>query len=79
MRKRAASDASLPEIKEDYPDFDFQETVTVNALGLRYQGDAGKGVGFLTDGQLEAAHRGAPRRTPSAAFGSLRFDVPPGL
>ncbi len=46
----------FPNMVENYPDFDFANTVTVNDLGLRYQGvqqgDADVGVGFLTDGQL---------------------------
>lgn len=45
-----------PNMIENYPDFDFEDTVTVNDLGLRYQGvengEADVGVGFLTDGQL---------------------------
>ncbi len=46
----------FPNMQENYPDFDFEDIVTVNDLGLRYQGvqqgGADVGVGFLTDGQL---------------------------
>jgi osmoprotectant transport system substrate-binding protein len=45
-----------PNIKENYPAFDFEEIKIVNELGLRYSGlenDEGDvGVGFTTDGQL---------------------------
>jgi osmoprotectant transport system substrate-binding protein len=45
-----------PNIKKNYPAFDFQEIKIVNELGLRYSGlesDEGDvGVGFTTDGQL---------------------------
>jgi osmoprotectant transport system substrate-binding protein len=45
-----------PNIKKNYPAFDFQEIKIVNELGLRYSGlESGEGdvgVGFTTDGQL---------------------------
>lgn len=46
-----------PNVEENYPGFaDFEDTVLVNDIGLRYKslatGDADIGVGFLTDGQL---------------------------
>ncbi len=46
-----------PNMQDNYPAFDFQDTIIANQLGLRYQGiqqgDQGDvGVGFLTDGQL---------------------------
>ena len=46
----------FPNLKENYPDFDFKEERIVNDLGLRYkglaEGEAEVGVGFLTDGQI---------------------------
>lgn len=49
-------DDGYPNMLENYPEFDFEDTITVNDLGLRYQGvengEADVGVGFLTDGQL---------------------------
>ena len=45
-----------PNMKKNYPAFDFKETKIVNDLTLRYRGlargDADVGVGFLTDGQI---------------------------
>ena len=45
-----------PNVKENYPAFDFEKTEIVNQLGLRYtgieNGDGDVGVGFTTDGQL---------------------------
>ena len=45
-----------PNVKENYPAFDFKEIKIVNELGLRYSGlESGEGdvgVGFTTDGQL---------------------------
>jgi osmoprotectant transport system substrate-binding protein len=45
-----------PNMLDNYPGLDFEETVVANDLGLRYQGvengEADVGVGFLTDGQL---------------------------
>jgi osmoprotectant transport system substrate-binding protein len=45
-----------PNIKKNYPAFDFEEIKIVNELGLRYSGlESGEGdvgVGFTTDGQL---------------------------
>jgi len=45
-----------PNIKKNYPAFDFEEIKIVNNLGLRYSGlqsgDGDVGVGFTTDGQL---------------------------
>ncbi len=45
-----------PNMLENYPGLDFEETVVANDLGLRYRGvengEADVGVGFLTDGQL---------------------------
>jgi osmoprotectant transport system substrate-binding protein len=45
-----------PNVKKNYPAFDFQEIKIVNELGLRYSGlesgDGDVGVGFTTDGQL---------------------------
>ena len=45
-----------PNVKENYPTFDFKEIKIVNELGLRYSGlESGEGdvgVGFTTDGQL---------------------------
>jgi len=46
----------FPNMLENYPVLDFGDIVTVNDLGLRYQGvqegETDAGVGFLTDGQL---------------------------
>jgi len=45
-----------PNVKKNYPAFDFKEIKIVNELGLRYSGltsgDGDVGVGFTTDGQL---------------------------
>ena len=45
-----------PNVKKNYPAFDFKEIEIVNQLGLRYSGlESGEGdvgVGFTTDGQL---------------------------
>ncbi|CAN5670237.1 hypothetical protein BH18ACT11_BH18ACT11_29350 [soil metagenome] len=45
-----------PNVKKNYPAFDFEKTEIVNQLGLRYtgieNGDGDVGVGFTTDGQL---------------------------
>jgi osmoprotectant transport system substrate-binding protein len=45
-----------PNVKKNYPAFDFKEIAIVNQLGLRYSGlESGEGdvgVGFTTDGQL---------------------------
>ncbi|MDQ3375662.1 MAG: glycine/betaine ABC transporter substrate-binding protein [Actinomycetota bacterium] len=46
-----------PNVEKNYPGIkDFEDTVIVNDLGLRYkslaEGEADIGVGFLTDGQL---------------------------
>ena len=45
-----------PNIRKNYPSFDFEEIKIVNELGLRYSGlESGEGdvgVGFTTDGQL---------------------------
>ena len=45
-----------PNIRKNYPAFDFEEIKIVNELGLRYSGlESGEGdvgVGFTTDGQL---------------------------
>jgi osmoprotectant transport system substrate-binding protein len=45
-----------PNMKKNYPAFNFKDTIIVNDLGLRYEGlQNGKGdvgVGFTTDGQL---------------------------
>ncbi|MDQ3862824.1 MAG: glycine/betaine ABC transporter substrate-binding protein, partial [Actinomycetota bacterium] len=45
-----------PNMKRNYPAFDFKEIKIVNELGLRYSGLQGGegdvGVGFTTDGQL---------------------------
>jgi osmoprotectant transport system substrate-binding protein len=47
-----------PNIKKNYPAFDFEEIKIVNELGLRYSGlesgDGDVGVGFQTDGQLSS-------------------------
>ena len=49
-------DDGYPNMKENYPAFDFQDTIIVNDLNLRYrglaEGEADVGVGFLTDGQI---------------------------
>ena len=50
-------DDGYPNMVENYPGIDeFEDIITANDLGLRYQGvengDADVGVGFLTDGQL---------------------------
>ena len=46
----------FPNLKDNYPAFDFKDTTIANQLGLRYQGiqqgDGDVGVGFTTDGQL---------------------------
>ncbi len=43
-------------MKENYPELDFEETKIVNDLGIRYkalaEGEADVGIGFTTDGQL---------------------------
>jgi osmoprotectant transport system substrate-binding protein len=45
-----------PNVKKNYPAFDFKDIKIVNELGLRYSGlkggDGDVGVGFTTDGQL---------------------------
>jgi osmoprotectant transport system substrate-binding protein len=45
-----------PNMRENYPDLDFEKIEIVNQLGLRYSGlengDGDVGVGFTTDGQL---------------------------
>jgi osmoprotectant transport system substrate-binding protein len=45
-----------PNVKKNYPAFDFKEIKLVNELGLRYSGlqsgEGDVGVGFTTDGQL---------------------------
>ncbi|HEX5850798.1 MAG TPA: glycine betaine ABC transporter substrate-binding protein [Rubrobacter sp.] len=45
-----------PNVKKNYPAFDFEQIEIVNQLGLRYSGiengDGDVGVGFTTDGQL---------------------------
>ena len=45
-----------PNVKKNYPAFDFKQIEIVNQLGLRYSGlqngDGDVGVGFTTDGQL---------------------------
>ncbi|HEX5700502.1 MAG TPA: glycine betaine ABC transporter substrate-binding protein, partial [Rubrobacter sp.] len=45
-----------PNVKKNYPAFDFDQIEIVNQLGLRYSGlESGEGdvgVGFTTDGQL---------------------------
>jgi osmoprotectant transport system substrate-binding protein len=45
-----------PNVKKNYPAFDFEQIEIVNQLGLRYSGlESGEGdvgVGFTTDGQL---------------------------
>ncbi len=50
-------DDGYPNMVENYPGIDeFEDIITANDLGLRYQGvengEADVGVGFLTDGQL---------------------------
>ncbi len=49
-------DDGYPNLKENYPAFDFEDTIIVNDLNLRYrglaEGEADVGVGFLTDGQI---------------------------
>ena len=49
-------DDGYPNLKENYPAFDFQDIIIVNDLNLRYrglaEGEADVGVGFLTDGQI---------------------------
>jgi len=50
-------DDGFPNMVENYPGIDeFEDIITANDLGLRYQGvengEADVGVGFLTDGQL---------------------------
>ena len=50
-------DDGYPNMVENYPGLDeFEDIITANDLGLRYQGvedgEADVGVGFLTDGQL---------------------------
>ena len=46
----------FPNVKKNYPAFDFKKIEIVNQLGLRYSGlengDGDVGVGFTTDGQL---------------------------
>lgn len=46
----------FPNLKKQYPAFDFKDERVVNDLGLRYkglaEGEADVGVGFLTDGQI---------------------------
>lgn len=45
-----------PNMKENYPAFDFEKIKIVNSIGLKYQGvlqgDGDVGIGFTTDGQL---------------------------
>jgi osmoprotectant transport system substrate-binding protein len=45
-----------PNLKKNYPAFDFKKIIIANDLGLRYrgitEGEADVGVGFQTDGQL---------------------------
>ena len=49
-------DDGYPNLKENYPAFDFKDIIIVNDLNLRYRGladdRADVGVGFLTDGQI---------------------------
>lgn len=49
-------DDGYPNMQENYPNLNFQDTVIVNDLNLRYRGLAGDeadvGIGFRTDGQL---------------------------
>lgn len=49
-------DDGYPNLKENYPALDFEDTIIVNDLNLRYrglaEGEADVGVGFLTDGQI---------------------------
>ena len=46
----------FPNMKKNYPAFDFKDKRVVDQLGLRYKaletGEAQVGVGFLTDGQI---------------------------
>ncbi len=45
-----------PNMKKNYPKFDFKEIKIVNDLGIRYkalaEGEADVGIGYTTDGQL---------------------------
>jgi osmoprotectant transport system substrate-binding protein len=45
-----------PNMKKNYPAFDFKQITIVNSIGLKYQGvlqgDGDVGIGFTTDGQL---------------------------
>src|SRR5918998_850075 len=55
-----ARDDGFPNMVENYPGIDeFEDIITANDLGLRYQGvengEADVGVGFLTDGQLTSS------------------------
>jgi osmoprotectant transport system substrate-binding protein len=49
-------DDGYPNLKENYPAFDFEDTIIVNDLNLRYRGlaedQADVGIGYLTDGQI---------------------------
>ena len=49
-------DDGYPNLKENYPAFDFKDTIIVNDLNLRYRGlaedQADVGIGYLTDGQI---------------------------
>jgi len=49
---------SFPNLKENYPAFNFKSVQIVNDIGLRYQAlgqeDADVGIGFTTDGQIAA-------------------------
>jgi osmoprotectant transport system substrate-binding protein len=49
-------DDGYPNLKKNYPAFDFKDTIIVNDLNLRYRGlaedQADVGIGFLTDGQI---------------------------
>jgi osmoprotectant transport system substrate-binding protein len=49
-------DDGYPNLKKNYPAFDFKETIIVNDLNLRYRGladdRADVGIGYLTDGQI---------------------------
>jgi osmoprotectant transport system substrate-binding protein len=49
-------DDGYPNLKKNYPAFDFKDTIIVNDLNLRYRGlaedQADVGIGYLTDGQI---------------------------
>jgi len=49
-------DDGYPNLKKNYPAFDFEDTIIVNDLNLRYRGlaedQADVGIGYLTDGQI---------------------------